>query len=261
MNGLKYIRTRCNYSQRALAEVLGVSRQAVNMWENSKKMPSNERKEDLCLIFGIDTPDYLGELTPELYEKLKLLPIYKVPFEGDSERFAFKPIKSSDLRYQCKHLMKYVDDQLSLDEKCTLKRLELKNLLEEIQNYAVEENVKNSFNNLSGMNRALQVFGRTLDAAKEARKKHPEYVMIYFDTILAVLDAINIAFGNIEENDILNQTIIEEQKKWYDYREFTINLSKLITNHVDSFCNDIPTKRENPHQNFRRRMKKINKVY
>ena len=48
MNGLKYIRTKCNYSQRALAEAMGVSRQAINMWENSKKLPSKERKEDLC---------------------------------------------------------------------------------------------------------------------------------------------------------------------------------------------------------------------
>lgn len=146
MNGLKYIRTRCNYSQRALAETLGVSRQAVNMWENSKKPPSQEHKEDLCFILGIDNPDYFGELTSEIYEELKELPIYKIPFEGDSEKFAFKPIKSDDLRYQCKHSMKYIDEQLSLDEKCTLKRSELKNLLEEIHNYAVEGNVKNSFN-------------------------------------------------------------------------------------------------------------------
>ena len=31
MNGLKYIRTKCNYSQRALAEAMGVSRQAINV--------------------------------------------------------------------------------------------------------------------------------------------------------------------------------------------------------------------------------------
>ena len=203
MNGLKYIRTRCNYSQRALAEVLGVSRQAVNMWENSKKIPSKERKEDLCLIFGIDNPEYLGELTDELQQELKELPIYKVPFDGDSERFAFKPIKSEDLRYKCKHIMKYCDEQLSLDEQCTLKRSDLKMLLDDINNYAIEGNTKNSFNNLSGMNRALQIFGRTLDAAQEARNKHPEYVMVYFHTILAILDAMNISFGTVDENDVL----------------------------------------------------------
>ncbi len=256
MNGLKYIRTRCNYSQRALAEVLGVSRQAVNMWENSKKIPSKERKEDLCLIFGIDNPEYLGELTDELQQELKELPIYKVPFDGDSERFAFKPIKSEDLRYKCKHLMIYCDEQLSLDEQCTLKRSDLKMLLDDINNYAIEGNTKNSFNNLSGMNRALQIFGRTLDAAQEARNKHPEYVMVYFHTILAILDAMNISFGTVDENDVLNQNIIEESKKWYDYRAFSVELSKFITNHIDSICNDIPTKRKNPHDNYRRRIKK-----
>ncbi|MGN0180369.1 MAG: helix-turn-helix transcriptional regulator [Monoglobaceae bacterium] len=258
MNGLKYIRTRCNYSQRALAEVLGVSRQAVNMWENSKKIPSKERKKDLCLIFGIDNPDYLGELTDELLQKLKELPVYKIHFEGDSERFAFKPIESEDFRYQCKYSTKYIDEQLSLDEKCTLKRLELKTLLDDINNYAIEGNIKNSFNNLSGMNRALQIFGRALDAAKEARNKHPEYVMVYYYTIIAVLDAVNISFGNINESDVLNQNIIEEQKTWYDYREFSVDLSKFITNHIDSICNDIPTKRKNPHDNYRRRIQKSN---
>lgn len=44
MNGLKYIRTKCNYSQRALAEVMGVSRQAINMWENSKKASVKREK-------------------------------------------------------------------------------------------------------------------------------------------------------------------------------------------------------------------------
>ena len=78
MNGLKYIRTKCNYSQRALAEVMGVSRQAINMWENSKKLPSKERKEDLCNIFGIDNSDYFGELTVEQHPKLKELPIYRI---------------------------------------------------------------------------------------------------------------------------------------------------------------------------------------
>lgn len=78
MNGLKYIRTKCNYSQRALAEVMGVSRQAINMWENSKKLPSKERKEDLCNIFGIDNSDYFGEITDEQHQKLKELPIYRI---------------------------------------------------------------------------------------------------------------------------------------------------------------------------------------
>ena len=65
---------------------------------------------------------------------------------------------------------------------------------------------------------------------------------------------MNISFGTVDENDVLNQNIIEESKKWYDYRTFSVELSKFITNHIDSICNDIPTKRKNPHDNYRRRI-------
>lgn len=253
MNGLKYIRTKCNYSQRALAEVMGVSRQAINMWENSKKLPSKERKEDLCNIFGIDNSDYFGELTVEQHRKLKELPIYRIHSGGQSERFTFKPIKPDNVRYRAKRLLPNNDEELSLDEKCALKRLELKTLLDDISNYAVEKDVKNSFDNLSALNRTLHIFGQTLDIAKEARGKHPEYVMVYFYTILAVLDAMSISFGNVDESDVMNQDFIEELKKWYDYREFAVELSKMITNHLDCACNNIPTERENPHSNYRRR--------
>lgn len=134
-----------------------------------------------------------------------------------------------------------------------MKRLELKTLLDDISNYAVEKDVKNSFDNLSALNRTLHIFGQTLDIAKEARGKHPEYVMVYFYTILAVLDAMSISFGNVDESDVMNQDFIEELKKWYDYREFAVELSKMITNHLDCACNNIPTERENPHSNYRRR--------
>ena len=48
MNGLRLIRTRCNYSQANLAEKLGVTRQAVNMWEHSKKPIPDSRKAEIC---------------------------------------------------------------------------------------------------------------------------------------------------------------------------------------------------------------------
>lgn len=121
---------------------MGVSRQAINMWENSKKLPSKERKEDLCNIFGIDNSDYFGELTVEQHKKLEELPIYRIYSGGQSERFTFKPIKPDNVRYRAKRLLPNNDEELSLDEKCALKRLELKTLLDDISNYAVEKDVK-----------------------------------------------------------------------------------------------------------------------
>lgn len=261
MNGLKYIRTRCNYSQRALAETLGVSRQAVNMWENSKKLPSQERKEALCTIFGIDNPDFFGELTPELYEKLKTLPTYKVPFEGDSEKFSFKSYEASDWKFCAEYRHQKNDEQLSLDDKCALKRLELKKLFDDISCFAIETDTKNSYDNLIAINRTLRVFNSLLDLTKEARIKHSEYVMIYYYTICAVLDAMSISFGSTDKKDIINQDIDPVAEKLYDYRNFTIDLSNAITKHLDTICNEVQTKRENPHINHRRRVRKISKFY
>lgn len=44
MNGLKYIRTRCNLSLSELADMIGVSRQALSSWENGKKRYPGAKK-------------------------------------------------------------------------------------------------------------------------------------------------------------------------------------------------------------------------
>lgn len=38
MNGLSFIRLRCNLSQGQLAEKLGVTRQAIHLWENRREL-------------------------------------------------------------------------------------------------------------------------------------------------------------------------------------------------------------------------------
>lgn len=256
MNGLKYIRTRCNYSQRALADVLGVSRQAVNMWENSKKIPSKERKEVFCELFGIDNPDCFGELTPELYESLKTLPTYKVPSNGDSEKFSFKKYEAPDWKFCGQYRHDKDEEQFSLDDKCALKRLEFKKLLDDISDFAIQDEVKNSYNNLSAINRTTRIFSSALDLSKETRIKHPEFVMVYYYTFLAVLDAIGISFGITEKNDIMNQEFDPLLQKLYDYRDFTVSLSESITKHLDTICDEVQSHRENPHVNYRRHIKK-----
>ena len=54
MNGLRFIRTRCNLSLSELANKLGITRQALSSWENGYKEIPNQRKEQLVNFFGID---------------------------------------------------------------------------------------------------------------------------------------------------------------------------------------------------------------
>ena len=62
MNGLKYIRTRCNLSLSELARFIGVTRQALSSWENGRKEIPEQRKEQLACFFGIDK-EYFGEIS------------------------------------------------------------------------------------------------------------------------------------------------------------------------------------------------------
>lgn len=54
MNGLKFIRTRCNISLSELADVLSVSRQQISAWENGVKPISHKRLSQLSKYFGVD---------------------------------------------------------------------------------------------------------------------------------------------------------------------------------------------------------------
>lgn len=54
MNGLKFIRTRCNISLSELADTLDVSRQQVSAWENGIKPISQKRLSQLSKYFGVD---------------------------------------------------------------------------------------------------------------------------------------------------------------------------------------------------------------
>ena len=69
MNGLKYIRMRCNLSLADLAKHIGVSRQIVSAWENGSRGISEKNLNRLSGFFGIERR-YFGELSEEDHEDI-----------------------------------------------------------------------------------------------------------------------------------------------------------------------------------------------
>ena len=69
------------YSQEKLAELLGVSRQAVTKWENGKSAPSTDNLIKLAAIYKIGLDDLINnrpevtkvDLKPKRISKLKLI--------------------------------------------------------------------------------------------------------------------------------------------------------------------------------------------
>ncbi len=76
MNGLTYIRIRCNVSQSFLAQKLGVTRQAINLWENRTTPPPGKRLKQLTEFFGIDEK-YFGEISEEQQHEIDAIPAYR----------------------------------------------------------------------------------------------------------------------------------------------------------------------------------------
>ena len=69
MNGLRWLRIRCNLSTSELADQLGVTRQAVCSWESGKKAIPEKRKNQMAAFFGIDRT-YFDEIDEEKRNEL-----------------------------------------------------------------------------------------------------------------------------------------------------------------------------------------------
>lgn len=83
MNGLEYICIKWNFSQSFLAEMLGVTRQAVGDWFSGKTGLTNKRTIELMDFFGLEE-DLLGELTPENRKAINSMLVYHHK-KGDHE--------------------------------------------------------------------------------------------------------------------------------------------------------------------------------
>ena len=70
---LQALRQRAGMSQDALAERLGVSRQAVSRWERDETMPETDKVIALADLFGVTT-DYLLRPRPEETEQKAQMP-------------------------------------------------------------------------------------------------------------------------------------------------------------------------------------------
>lgn len=239
MNGLKFIRTRCNYSQAALAEKLGVSRQAINMWENSKKPLSELRKNELKEFFGLETGEWFGEIDDGNVAEIKKLPMY-IKHGGVSEHFLFSPqtgIGQLKIGFQ-----NTSQNELSLDERCTLKRHELSELFAEVQNYINDNEIKNSTKSLSRMNTVQKVFGGIFDALQSIGTKSPVERMVYIFTIFTVINAINVSFGNAKIEDA--EAICKEQLELYDYTLLLRNITHQVETHLEDYTKKVNAKAE-----------------
>lgn len=104
MNGLKCVRKICNLSAEDVADILGVSRQAVSSWENGKTIPEDRLKQ-LSEYFGI-SEKYFAEIAEDDRKILLNTAMVREDFKGKE---AYRYRKEGDVRTWDELCLQYGD--------------------------------------------------------------------------------------------------------------------------------------------------------
>lgn len=229
MNGLRYIRTRCNLSLNELADFIGVTRQALSSWENGKKAIPVQRQEQLAKFFGIDKT-YFGEISEE--EKKYLLE--KAMFRYDDngkETYRYKPqegltsLKSVPICF-------LGDMDISLDEEYVLAQRKKQETLDKIDDIIKWTNDAGNIKSQTiCINRGCTVYGIINELMETMRGMKSPIKMPFFYELINILKAMLLAYGLMDKNQLRyldrSECFCGEDGEWI------IQMSEQIKAHWD----------------------------
>ena len=231
MNGLKYIRTRCNLSLIELADMIGVSRQALSSWENGRKDIPEQRLDQLAEFFGVNR-EFLGEISDEMKNDLIDKAMFRYD-ENGKEYYRFRPQEGVTSLDQTRVSFFFDNSQKSLDEEYILARHKKQEMLEAIKNIIKwTENAGSISAQIVCINRGCYVYGMINEMMEEMKKKDAHLKMPFFYELVDVWKAMLVAYGIIDKEEISKC----DRKKSYcgEDREWILELSKQIKEHWDT---------------------------
>ena len=197
MNGLKYIRTRCNLSLSELADMIGVSRQALSSWENGRKDIPEQRVEQLAEFFGVNR-EFLGEISDEMKNELIDKAMFRYD-ENGKEYYRFRPQEGVTSLDQTRVSFFFDNSQKSLDEEYILARHKKQEMLEAIKNIIKwTENAGSISAQIVCINRGCYVYGMINEMMEEMKKKDAHLKMPFFYELVDVWKAMLVAYGIID---------------------------------------------------------------
>lgn len=203
MNGLSFIRRRCNLSQGQLAEKLGVTRQAINLWENRREPLPQARKEQLSQFFGLE-PELFDEITQEQEVVLLHRPCFMYRDDDGHDYFLFR---ENPLRPVGCLLSAKTGQSFTQDEQMILDCRELEEMLDILRQavFPKDRSRWTTWDSNVAMNRMRCILGGMTDAL-EAVQKHPkDRKMDCFYLMMQVELALALALGGIEKDDLPRQ--------------------------------------------------------
>lgn len=231
MNGLKYIRTRCNLSLSELADMVGVSRQALSSWENGRKDIPEQRLEQLAEFFGVNRK-FLGEISDEMKNTLINKAMFRYD-ENGKEYYRFKPQEGVTSLDQTRVSFFFDNSQKSLDEEYILAKHKKQEMLEVIKNIIEwTENAGSISAQIVCINRGCYVYGMINEMMEEMKKKDVHLKMPFFYELVDVWKAMLVAYGIMDKEEISDF----DRRNVYcgEDGEWILELSEQIKAHWDA---------------------------
>ncbi len=225
MNGLKYVRIRCNLSVNELANDLGVSRQALYAWESGKKEIPEARKKQLADYFGVDI-QYLGDITEEEKNDLVKKAMFSYLRNG-KERYRYKPqegqqnLKDVPIYFFEDHDMRR-DDELELTQKkrrTTLQRID-----------AIMESPYESIESkLLSIERGCHIYDMISDFMEYCMQMKCFLKIPFYFELTNIFSAMCLAYGLKDEKDLPCDDSVEPH--WGKDQAWILELSKQFKKH------------------------------
>lgn len=200
MNGLKYIRTRCNLSSSELADVLGVTRQALSSWENGKKEIPEQRLNELEEYFGLES-EYFGDISDTDIEYILGKAMFRYDING-KEAYRFKSETDS---FDCEEsdMYFYENSEISLDEQLVLAKKKKRKTIEKIEDIIRWADSPYRADQVKLILRNCEIYGMINDLMEHLRTmKNPLKVPLFYE-FKNVWKAMMLAYGLIDESKLL----------------------------------------------------------
>lgn len=227
MNGLKYIRNRCNLSLNELAEAIGVTRQALSSWETEKKPIPDQRKKQLSIYFGIDE-DYFGEISEEKKKDLLEKAMFRYVDNG-KESYRYKPHNKDSLQGEC--ICFPGDSTCTLDEKFVAAQKRKQTTLEKadeiIRYYDKGGDITSQITNY---NRGCNIYDSINILMDGMQQQSIINRMMYYQEIYSVIEALLLVHGYKNKQEI-EEEYLPMKNTSYDETRYIFSLANIITEH------------------------------
>ena len=202
MNGLKFIRTRCNISLNELADILDVSRQQVSAWENGVKPISQKRLNQLSKYFGVD-------------EK------YFLDISEDDKEFIVS-----------KALYRRQDNEKEI--YCFVKQGEMEDTIEGIQEamryFGKPDKI---IEEISAINRGCKVYDALTKYLRQMPNEAPGTIILYYNMVRNVLFSLLIANGLMSKEELEKEFEHNIGSKLYDDMEWIYEQADIFKKRYD----------------------------